>query len=69
MVTSTRGACRCSGERRMLDVIFGGEVFFRTFLAERPRGFSSVLSTGIHLGEFFLGREVFFRTLCKDSLG
>ena len=33
MVTCTRGACTCSGERRMLDVIFGREVFFRTLLA------------------------------------
>ena len=47
------------GERRTLDVIFGREVFFRTFLAERPRGFSFELSAGIHLGEFFLGREIF----------
>ena len=26
-----------------------------------PRDFSFVLSAGIHLGEFFLGQEVFFR--------
>ena len=57
------------GERRTLDVVFGKEVFFRTLLAERPKEFSFVLSTGIHLGEFFLGREVFFRTLGRDSLG
>ena len=33
------------------------------------RGFSFVLSAGIHLGEFFLDREVFFHTLRRDSLG
>ena len=31
-----------------------------------PRGFSFVLSAGIHLGEFFLGRDVFFRTLLTE---
>ena len=32
-------------------------------LAER---FSIILSTGIHLGEFFLGQEVFFETLLPE---
>ena len=34
-------------------------------LAER---FCFVLSAGIHFGEFFLGREVLFHTLGRDSL-
>ena len=37
-----------------------------TLLAEK---FFIVLSAGIHLGEFFLGQEVFYRALDRDSLG